>query len=380
MKRAVIRPLAFFLKLSLVMAMCGHSPSSNAEKIKIAFISPFSGNDPHTSQELWKGLEVFFDVLPEAKTKIEFVRFDTLGTVEGAIKAVLDARQSGIKILFGLPNSNEAVGAGNIVEANELLMLTPFATNVLVTEGKKRVFRTCFNDKSQADTLAKFFVNVLKKRKVIVLQNTDSLYSQGLTQQFSSTAKLLNPNVELKIVSYNNNNLALDQIAAAIKSQNIEVAFIPDHIIRGSLILQHVRDAGLHPVFLGADGFGGQDIFKTFFAGKPDFTLYYTHHWHESLPTPENKLYIKSFKKLFPGQTASLGGAMAYDGLQVLWSALKAAKFSAEPSLLARKLREGPLHLTTGIAQYTEGDNTPVRPLVVMGYKSGKYFLDRVYK
>lgn len=68
-------------------------------------------------------------------------------------------------------------------------MITPTGTQVNITEGKDNIFRTCFTDPYQGKLLAKFASENQKAKKVAILRNTSSDYSNGIADEFKKEAE-----------------------------------------------------------------------------------------------------------------------------------------------------------------------------------------------
>src|SRR6195952_2045560 len=86
----------------------------------------------------------------------------------------------GVKYVVGHFNSGVTIPASDVYLENNMLMITPSATNPTLTEkGKWDVFRTCGRDDQQGMVAAKYIETALKGKKIAILHDKTT-YGKGL--------------------------------------------------------------------------------------------------------------------------------------------------------------------------------------------------------
>lgn len=291
------------------------------EKVPVAFVAALSGSDPHTAQELVRGLRVF-----EAtqKSPFEIKVFDNKGDPEKTYSLFKELKEQKYKLIVGLARSDEALVAARAAEENKQIFLTPFATNPSISKKFSSAFQVCFNDDEQGEVLALFANSQLKAKKILVLKNSQSNYSIGLTESFVKNIQVGGYREEggaaksfVQMV-YENSLESLKDIAAAVEFKKIDLVFVPDHIQRASLIAKELVKINPHLIFLGGDGFGGAKMMAAIFGKTPEIDLYYSTHWYEEILFKKNRQFVKKYMELFPESRATSGAARSFDALNVL--------------------------------------------------------------
>jgi branched-chain amino acid transport system substrate-binding protein len=188
-------------------------PTFAEAKIRVGFLGAFSGTDPNTSNELFRGAQIYLKLNKLADQALELEKIDTLGQIQGASSALGEATKKGIKLFVGIANSDEAVAAAKFADEHDILFITPFATNEKVTSGRKNTFRACFNDKQQGEALARFAKNMATGSRIAVLTNEMSSYSIGLSEIFMakfepSSVLESDPNLPITLQVYHPNRFA----------------------------------------------------------------------------------------------------------------------------------------------------------------------------
>lgn len=341
------------------------------DRIKVAFIGSFASGDPNTSRELERGMLAFLQTNPEAKRRIEVVKFDNHGSVLETVKVFDKIKEQHISFILGIARSDEAMAAAKEAGSQGKLFITPFATNPLIARQGPYVFQVCFTDAFQGKVLADFSFRELKAKKILVLVNSESIYSNGLSSAF---LKALRPEQQSHVLEYTEGDMKVDQVLAELQGFKADVVLIPDHITRASLLAKAIRKFDPRVLFLGGDGFGGKKILMSVFGDAPDIELFYTTHWNASVKNETNKAFLKSYVTSNPGEEPTTGAAMSFDATKVLWESLKDAHLKDDPALVAASMRGREFELTTGkLIMPRSSTEEPRKSAVVVHLKNGEY-------
>jgi len=351
--------------------------AAEAVKVKVAFIAGYTGSDPNTARELDRGLQAFLATHPEAERKLAIKRIDNKGSIAESIKAIEDASRFGAKIIVGIARSDEALAAAKESARTKTLFITPFATNAQISEQSDQIFQICFNDEFQGRALAKLVRKDLKSKRVLVLTNTESVYSVGLSKSFQDSVGAVGTGgggFQIKTINYTENDLNIEKALSTAREFKPDVVVISDHITRASQLAKGLRavDPGLK--FIGGDGFGGKKILSGVFNDSVGIELFYTTHWHRALENPTNKLFISGYEKVAKSEEPTTGAAMTFDAFSVIWSSLKANDFKDEPASLAQYIHRNKFSVTTGSLSLSKGkEKGAKKAAIVMHLKNGAY-------
>lgn len=361
------RFLCLFLFLMSVPAL-GEPP------VHVAFIVSYAGGDPNTSRELERGMRVFFKNNPAARKRLAIDRFDNHGSVLETIKILDQIRARKIDFIVGMARSDEAMAAAKVAGRMGKLLITPFATNPQIPLQGRTIFQICFNDVFQSRALAQFVRKDLKAKRILVLVNSESIYSTGLASGFQHELQLLGSAPESRRMDYVENEASLERILSEVSEFRPEFVFIPDHITRASLIAKAIRKSFPLVRFLGADGFGGKKILTSIFGDTAQIELYYTTHWSAGLDTEVNREFVETYRGEFPSDDASAGAALTYDAFKMLWDTIKVSGVSLKPAEVAARMRGTSYQFTTGtfVAPKRPQDG-PQKSAVVIRLKDGEY-------
>ena len=119
-----------------------------AEPINIGALLPMTGSVAAFGQMAWDGINTAKQIEPEALGRpIEIKLADTKSEKVDSANAVsrLIEKDKVVAIIGELISGN-TIAASDLAERAKIPMVSPTATNPLVNQGKKYVFRVCFID------------------------------------------------------------------------------------------------------------------------------------------------------------------------------------------------------------------------------------------
>lgn len=355
--------------LGMFCVWCGVVHGEDAsQKIRIGFIEGFTGDDPHTAAELWRGAELFFRNVPNAAAHIQLLQVDNHGSPETTYQVMEDLHQQGVNIAVGISKSDQAIVAASVATKNAMLFVTPFATNTRVTTDAPSTFRLCYTDDVQGTALAQFANAEFAPTRVLILQNVDVQYSIGLTQQFVTTWNQLRPGSTVQTLNYVSGDLGLANVHATVEQLRPQLVFIPDHITRSAILIKEIHSIDPNIVFLGGDGWGGKKVFQAVYPQQTaNIRLFYSTHWHENIHTPENQQFVALYRKNYVGEPVTSGAALTYDTLSMVWRAVQTCQPSPTTACLTHAVEVGRFATTTGAVTFGP-DHNPRKRLVIIRY------------
>lgn len=88
--------------------------------------------------------------------------------------------------VIGHGTSNTSLTAAQVYQDQQLVMIAPVSSAMKLGEIGDHIFRTMPTDQQTAKALKDYMVDVLRKRRVVILHNPNSQYSQSLTREFKT--------------------------------------------------------------------------------------------------------------------------------------------------------------------------------------------------
>jgi branched-chain amino acid transport system substrate-binding protein len=145
--------------------------SSAAEIIKIGAWLPMTGAVAAYGQDAWNGLQIAKEMKPTVlNMKVRLVLVDTKSDkIEGANAMSRLIEKEKVIAVIGEMISGDTMAGGPIAERAKIPVVSPTATNLLVTQEKKYVFRVCFIDPVQGEVAARYAINSLKAKKAALI-------------------------------------------------------------------------------------------------------------------------------------------------------------------------------------------------------------------
>lgn len=262
--------------------------------------------------------------------KIRMVVEDDQGKPEEVAKVVnkLISRDRPVALL-GEVASTLSLTAAPLAQNAGIPMISPSSTNPKVTAQGDYIFRVCFIDPFQGTAAAKFAYNTKGVRKVALLKDVKSDYSQGLGQFFSETFTALGGQI-VADESYSKDDIDYKAQLTKIIAVAPEAIFIPGYYTNVGLIAKQARELGYQGIFIGGDGWDSTKLAEI--GGEAIKGAYFTNHYSTDDPNPSVQGFIKKYQAKYneiPDGLAALG----YDAAQVLYMAM--SEVAKDPAMAA---------------------------------------------
>ena len=271
----------------------------------------------------------------------------------------------GVTWVVGHFNSGVTIPASDVYLENNMLMITPSATNPTLTEkGKWDVFRTCGRDDQQGAVAAKYIADKFKGKKIAILHDKTT-YGKGLADAtMGSLAK-----DGIKPVLYEGVNVGekdYSAVVSKVKAAGADIIYWGGLHPEGGLIRRQLTDQGVKAPMMSGDGItdnefasiGGPGVVGTLMTFGPD---------------PRKKAsaaaVVKEFTaKSFDPQAYTL---YSYAAVQVMAQAAEAVK-STDPKKMADYMHSGkPFHTVIGDLSYDKKGDLQQAAYVMYTWKAG---------
>lgn len=319
-----MRCLLFFLVLGLVHCKNQGPGLKSDEPILVGEFASLTGSESTFGLSTHKGILLAIDeanaqggvkgrplklITEDNKSKVELVA----PTVEKLIKT------DEVLALIGEVASQRSLAAAPIAQRHGIPMISPSSTNPAVTRVGNYIFRVCFIDPFQGYVMAKFAIENLKIKRVVIFKDKDSKYSLGLADYFERTFRRLGGQI-LGDFSYASGDVDFKDELLKIKTLKPEALFLPGYYNEVALIARQSKQIGIKAQFLGGDGWDSPKLYEV--AQDAINGAYFSNHFTEESRDPEVVKFIENFRKKFDSRPDGLA-AGGYDAAWILIDAMK---------------------------------------------------------
>lgn len=158
-----------------------------------------------------------------------------------------------VHVIIGPQTSSLAITAGAVAEASDVPMITPMASNPLVTAGRRMVTRLAFVDAFQGQVLGRFAYDSLGVRRAAALFDAASAYGREITRLFELTFTARGGTMA-RVEQFNADD-TLDHTAQLrrILAANVDAILLPSFVVHDSAQIRIARSLGFRGHFLGSD-------------------------------------------------------------------------------------------------------------------------------
>ena len=323
--------LGFAAALALVAAALTAGCSSGGGKsgageIVIGEYGSLTGNDATFGQSTKAGVEIALQDLAQKHggkiggLTVRSVVEDDQGKAEEAATVVQKLiNQDQVVAVIGEVASSRSLAAAPICQAAGVPMISPSSTNPKVTQAGDYIFRMCFLDDFQGQTMARFASANLGLKRVAILKDVKSDYSVGLAQYFTEAFTKAGGTIVTE-QAYTAGDQDFSAQLTAMRAKNPEAIFIPGYYTEVGLIARKARELGINVPLLGGDGWESEKLIEI--GGDAMNGSYYSNHWALDKPDTTLQAFLRVYNEKFKSQPDAIGG-LAYDAASVLFSCME---------------------------------------------------------
>ncbi len=257
MKRILFMLAIIILALT---ACAGNTPSKG--EVFVYVVVPLSGWQANSGQTVVGGVRTMADQINKQGGllgyKVTVVGLDDQADSDVAVEKaqeIADAVKQGKKVIgvIGHLNSGQTDAAMKIYKDLPLVVITPTASEVSLTkQGYRNFFRVNATDAAQAPALAKFIIDQLGGKRIVVV-HADNEYGNGLRDQMTSVLTALGQ-TPAAVVKIPEAQSTYAQFIPTIKNAQPDVVFLAGYETEGYVLLPELRDAGITAKFICSDG------------------------------------------------------------------------------------------------------------------------------
>jgi branched-chain amino acid transport system substrate-binding protein len=361
-----------FLALAVATAL-GASSFAQAD-IKIGVAGPMTGANASFGEQYMKGAQAAADAINKAGgvngEQITLVKGDDACEPKQAVAVANKMVQDKVAGVVGHFCSSSTIPASEVYADAGILAITPGSTNPAVTErGLPAMMRMCGRDDQQGIVAGDYIVDVLKGKKVAVINDKDT-YGKGLADATAQqlTKRGVKPVLEEGLTRGEKDYSAL---VTKIRAAGADVVYFGGlHPEAGPLVHQ-LRTEGLKDVkFMSDDGIVTDEMVATA-GGAPFVDGVYMTFGADPRLIPDSKAVVEEFKK--SGYEPEGYTLYAYASVQALAAGFNGAK-SNKGEEAAKWLKSHPVKTVMGTKEWDAKGDLKISDYVVYQWDAaGKY-------
>jgi len=357
----------FCALLMLVMAI----PAASEEPILIGSYMPMTGSVAALGQMCWSAIEVARKMEPQVLDRpVELKLVDTKSDkVESANAVSRLIEKEKVVAILGETISSNTIAGSEPAERRQIPMVSPTATNPIVNQGKKYVFRVCFIDTDQGLVGAKLARDTIGAKTAALIYDVSQDYCVGLASFFKKDFTREGGTI-LAEARFRTGDRDFTPQLSRIKEVKPDVIYAPIYYTELALMAKQAKEMGLNAPIVAGDGVQAPELIEL--GGNAVEGVYFSAHFHEDMvETERGKKFLELFKKE-TGKELDSFGAMGADAYFVLIDAIRRAG-----STNAQKIRECLIQTkdfegVSGRISLKE-DGNAIKAIVINRVKNGKF-------
>ena len=300
------------------------SSGAAAGPIKIAVVDAQSGSNSDLGQFEWRGVSLAVKQANAAGgvdgRKIALTLYDDQGDPTVGTELARKIASDGDVAMFGTAESAVTVAMAPILKSEKIPNITSGQSTKLIALHSPYLFLNSPTGLTYDTTLAKYVVTTKGYKKIAMLTNNDS-YGAGEESAFTTALKSLGVTpVAAKVVPADQTNMT--PALNAIRGSNPQVLFIGAEEAQSGLIVKQARALGMTAVIAEGAPAGTPLYLSTAGTADANGTIVSSPYLGNDASAAAQK-FAAAYTAAY-GSAPELHGAKAYDGAEVMISALKA--------------------------------------------------------
>ncbi len=304
-----------------------------AETIKLGWLGPLTGGVAQYGIAVQNGVKLYVDQLNAAGgingKQIELVSYDEEGDATKAVTGYNSLMDDGVVAIVGDVTTAPTVAVVAEAYADNTPMITASATATSVTYNADsktvytNMFRSCFIDPFQGETMARFASEKLGAKTAAVLYDNGDTYSTGVYEYFVAKCQELGIDV-VATESYASGSVDFSGQLTNIAAANPDVLFLPVYYNDVALIATQAADAGITATKLGVDGWSS--VLDVVTDPKLVEGSYYCSGYSAQDTSTLVQKFLTDYSAAYGGETPNMFDAQGYDAAWIVCNAIAAAE------------------------------------------------------
>ena len=323
--------IARYCTAGLIAAIfCVATPVFAENTVKIGLLVPLTGPFTPTGKQLVAGARLYMqqhgDIV--AGKKIELIVKDDTGNADMTKRLAQElVVNDKVSLLAGFGLTPGALATAPIATEAKIPEVVMMAATSIITQRSPYIVRTSFSVPQTTIPLANWAVANGIKTVVTVVSD----YAPGIDvetafkQRFEAAGGKVIESLRVPLSS-NDFAPALQRVADA--KPDALMGFVPAGV--GPIFIRQFVERGLDKSgikFIAEGSLTEDDIVNQI--GDAALGIITTHHYSAAHDSPENKSFVAAFKKANGGMRPNLMAMQSYDGMHLIYEALKKTQGSA---------------------------------------------------
>ncbi len=336
-RRAAVLLLALATPVVLVACAAPGSDKNNNQStegpIKIALVDAQSGQLSSLGAWELKGVRLAMDEWNAAGgingRQIELGIFDDQGDPTVGTTLARKIASEGYIAMLGTAESAVTIAMAPILKESKIPNITSGQSPGLVAVKSPFLFLNGPTSTTYDETLAKYIVDTKGIKSIAMITNNGG-YGKGEHDAFlkALSTRGVTP-LDDQVVTTDQKDFSA--ALTTIRQKNPQVVFIGAEEVQSGLIVKQARDLGLTVPFAGAAPQGTPVFVDTAGAANAEGSIVSSPYLSNDI-NEATKKFAAAYKAKF-NEDAELHGAKAYDGAQILFTALKNSKVATGQAL-----------------------------------------------
>ncbi len=329
LKYSMTRAAGLVAGLALLLAACSTPGKSNkphangSGPIKIAVVDAQSGQLSSLGDWEYKGAKLAVDEWNRAGgingRKIDLHLFDDQGDPTVGANLARKIAGEGYIAMIGTSESAVTVAMGPVLQSEKIPNITSGQSTKLVDLKSPYLFLNGPTSTTYDETLAKYIVDQKSIKKIAMITNNGS-YGKGEHDAFlkALSDRGITP-VTDQVVT--NDQKDFSSALTTIRQKQPALIFLGAEEVESGLIVKQARDLGITVPFAGGAPQGTPVYLSTAGAANVEGTIASSPYLSNDVSDASRK-FAAAYKAAY-GSDAELHGAKAYDGANIMLTALK---------------------------------------------------------
>jgi branched-chain amino acid transport system substrate-binding protein len=312
------------------LAFAGGGQAGGASAVAIGAVFPLSGGVAFYGTESRDGALLAIDEINAAGgllgRKLTLIAEDDEGNAEKSVNAFtkLSTRDK-VSFVLGSSTSGATVAMTSLAQQSKVILISPSATALNVTDAGDYIFRACFIDPFQGVVGADFAYDTLGSRRAAVLYDAGADYNTGLAEAFRDQFKAIGGQV-VADEAYQTGDVDFNAQVTRIRAANPDIVYLPNYYNDVALQAKQLRAQGVTCALLGGDGW--DSLIDN--AGDEVLNGFWSAGFAADTTDPRGQTFVRAYQAKF-NKPASQFAALGYDSMMLVADGIKAAG-SFEPA------------------------------------------------
>jgi branched-chain amino acid transport system substrate-binding protein len=314
--------------------------SVDQDVVKVGFIVPMTGPFASTGKQLVAGARLYMQLNGDtvAGKKVELVIKDDTGNADTTKRLAQElVVNDKVSLLAGFGLTPGALATAPIATEAKVPQIVMMAATSIITERSPYIVRTSFSVPQTTVPLADWAAANGVKSVITVVSD----YAPGIdvetqfTQRFKAKGGQVIESLRVPLASPDFSP-ALQRVSEA--KPDALLAFVPAGV--GPIFIRQFVERGLDKsgVKLIAEGSVTEDDIVNQIGDAAIGTIT-SHHYSAAHDSPENKSFVADFRKANGGMRPNLMAVQSYDGMRLIYEALKKTKGSGDGETLVAAMK-----------------------------------------